>query len=187
MPTASERKALVFLAVVAAMGAAARASSVSRIDRDTGLGLITEFGGTERALALQMAAVESAAAAKAAKAQSSKAKGNKTAGNSASAGRVPILETGPTEPRFPIDVDVASPVDLERLPRVGPALARRIVANRDSFGSFGSLDALQYHVRGIGPATAKLLEPLVTFSGRPRPLPSDDSRARRRRTASSDI
>lgn len=184
MPTASERKALVFLAVVAAMGAAARASSVSRIDRDAGLGLITEFGGTERALALQMAAVESAAAAKA---QSSKAKGNKTAGNSASAGRVPILETGPAEPRFPIDVDVASPVDLERLPRVGPALARRIVANRDSFGSFGSLDALQYHVRGIGPATAKLLEPLVTFSGRPRPLPSDDSRARRRRTASSDI
>ena len=41
------------------------------------------------------------------------------------------------------------------------------VANRDSLGPFGSLNALG-QVRGIGPAMLKLLDPLVSFSARPR-------------------
>jgi len=65
-----------------------------------------------------------------------------------------------------IDLDRAAEGEIDRLPRVGPALARRLVANRDSFGAFGSLEALG-RVRGFGPATRKRLAPLVTFSGRP--------------------
>lgn len=66
-----------------------------------------------------------------------------------------------------IDLDVALPEEIERLPRVGPALARRIVANRDSLGPFGSLSGLR-RVKGIGPATIDRLEHLVTFSGQTR-------------------
>jgi competence protein ComEA len=67
----------------------------------------------------------------------------------------------------PLDLDNASIASVESLPRIGPALAKRIVANRDSFGAFGSLDGLQ-RVRGIGPGIAKALRSLVTFSGVPR-------------------
>ncbi|MFL5247076.1 MAG: hypothetical protein ACJ79V_04570 [Myxococcales bacterium] len=40
------------------------------------------------------------------------------------------------------------------------------MANRDSFGPFGSLEALG-RVKGVGSATRKRLAALVTFSGSP--------------------
>jgi competence protein ComEA len=64
-------------------------------------------------------------------------------------------------------MDTATQQEIESLPRVGPALARRILANRDSLGPFGSLSALR-RVRGIGPATLQLLSSHVTFSGQTR-------------------
>jgi DNA uptake protein ComE-like DNA-binding protein len=67
----------------------------------------------------------------------------------------------------PIDLDRATAAEIEALPRVGPALARRIVVYRDSAGPFGSIEALR-RIRGLGPATLKLLAPLVTFSGQAR-------------------
>lgn len=67
-----------------------------------------------------------------------------------------------------VDLDVASAADIERLPRIGPTLARRIVADRDSLGPFGNLEGLQ-RVRGVGPALARILAPHVTFSLEPRP------------------
>jgi len=70
----------------------------------------------------------------------------------------------------PVDLDRADSAALERLPRIGPALAARIVADRRSHGDFGSLEALQ-RVRGIGPKLAQLLRPHVTFSGMPSPSP----------------
>lgn len=66
-----------------------------------------------------------------------------------------------------VDLDVADTSGIGGLPRVGPALARRIVANRDSFGPFGSLAALG-RVKGVGPATRERLAGLVTFSGQAR-------------------
>jgi DNA uptake protein ComE-like DNA-binding protein len=71
-------------------------------------------------------------------------------------------------PTGPIDLDTATEDAIETLPRVGPALARRIVSNRDSLGPFRSLDGLR-RVKGIGPATIALLGPLVTFSRQTRP------------------
>ena len=70
----------------------------------------------------------------------------------------------------PVDLDRASEQEIDVLPRVGPAIAHRIVANRDSFGPFGSLEALR-RVKGMGPATLERLSPLVTFSGRPSSRP----------------
>ena len=68
----------------------------------------------------------------------------------------------------PLDLDVATAIDLEALPGVGPSLARRIVAERDAHGPFGSLQGLE-RVRGIGPALVERLKPLVLFSGVPLP------------------
>jgi DNA uptake protein ComE-like DNA-binding protein len=68
----------------------------------------------------------------------------------------------------PVDVDLADSAALERLPRIGPALAARIVSDRGARGPFGSLAGLE-RVRGIGPKLVQLLGPLVTFSGIPRP------------------
>jgi len=67
-----------------------------------------------------------------------------------------------------VDLDQADSVALERLPRIGPSLASRIVADRQQRGPFGSLEALQ-RVRGIGPKLAEHLAAYVTFSGSPRP------------------
>ena len=68
-------------------------------------------------------------------------------------------------PGAPVDMDAATVQEIEALPRIGPALARRIVANRDSLGAFGSLDKLK-RVKGMGRASLDRLAPLITFSGR---------------------
>lgn len=83
-----------------------------------------------------------------------------------------------------IDVDVANAAELEKLPRIGPSLAHRIVANRDSLGAFGSIEAFG-RVRGIGPALQLLLEPLVTFSGTPPAATRSDSTAVSRKRGAS--
>jgi competence ComEA-like helix-hairpin-helix protein len=71
------------------------------------------------------------------------------------------------EVRRTVDLDIASAEEIERLPGIGPALARRIVASRDSLGPFGALPGLA-RVKGIGPATLGRLARLVTFSGQAR-------------------
>jgi competence protein ComEA len=73
----------------------------------------------------------------------------------------------PPAPHRRVDVDRATARELQALPGIGPALAARIVAYRDSNGPFGSLARLQ-QVKGIGPAKARKLDSLVTFSGFPR-------------------
>jgi competence protein ComEA len=74
----------------------------------------------------------------------------------------------PPGPYNRIDVDRATAAELQRLPGIGPALAARIIAYRDSNGPFGSMDRLR-HVKGIGPATATRLDSLISFSGLRRP------------------
>lgn len=62
-----------------------------------------------------------------------------------------------------IDLDRAPAAELARLPRVGPALASRIVDDREAHGPFGSLEGL-HRVRGVGPATLEALAPHAAFS-----------------------
>ena len=64
-----------------------------------------------------------------------------------------------------INIDAASAEVIERLPRIGPATARRIVANRDSFGPFKSVEGLK-RVKGMGPATLAQILPFITFGPR---------------------
>jgi competence ComEA-like helix-hairpin-helix protein len=63
-----------------------------------------------------------------------------------------------------IDVDVAAAAELARLPKVGPRLAKTIIADRQANGPFGRLEGLD-RVAGVGPGLLKTLAPHVNFSG----------------------
>lgn len=70
----------------------------------------------------------------------------------------------PLQPGERVDLDRADVTEITRLPRVGPALAQRIVAWRAEHGPFGSLARLD-SVPGVGPGLLKTLRQFVTFSG----------------------
>lgn len=61
----------------------------------------------------------------------------------------------------PINLNTATPAELEELPGVGPVLAGQIVAWREQNDGFTTVDQLQ-EVSGIGPKSFAKLEPLVT-------------------------
>jgi competence protein ComEA len=63
-----------------------------------------------------------------------------------------------------VNVNTASASQLALLPRVGPAVAQRIVEHREANGAFKSLEDLML-VRGIGEKTFELLAPYVALSG----------------------
>jgi len=73
----------------------------------------------------------------------------------------------PLGPQEKVDIDRAGAAELARLPRVGPALARAIVAWRDAHGPFGGLTALDA-VPGVGPGLLQGLAAHAAFSGTPR-------------------
>ena len=73
-------------------------------------------------------------------------------------------EARPLAPGELVDADVALPAELARLPRVGLALAKTMVADREAKGAFGSLEGLD-RVPGIGPGLLRTLAPHLTFSG----------------------
>ena len=66
-----------------------------------------------------------------------------------------------------IDVDRAGAGELARLPGVGPALARRIVAEREHGGMFGGSPCLDARVAGVGAGFLRRAGPHLTFSGPP--------------------
>lgn len=185
MPTQSEQKALAFVAIVVLL------AGVVRVVRAGGP-FVAPTRAEQQGIARQAFAANSAAVAqKAAKdarkatAKGKKAKGprlvapkqrdtvTRTVGGVASVPwsdprSVQSADGSGDQSGALIDLDTADPKAIEALPRVGPALARRIVANRDSLGPFGSLEALR-RVKGIGPATLALIRPRVTFSRQTRP------------------
>lgn len=61
-----------------------------------------------------------------------------------------------------IDPNRANTLELERLPGIGPALAGRIVADRDRRGAFPSPEAL-LRVPGIGPKTLDRIRAYLSF------------------------
>lgn len=175
MATTAEKQALAFLAVVALTGAAVQAVGVQRFDSAAAhatkpasgvRGQADSAGATlgAQALAGQLAAIDSARAA--GPSRRGKAKGGGRRAKS------PAPPKQAPEPPPLIDINAATAAEIERLPRVGPALAERIVAWRTEHGPYAGPEDLR-HVRGIGPATVRLILPLVTFSGRHRPLLSE--------------
>ena len=59
-----------------------------------------------------------------------------------------------------VDINTASVAELERLPEIGPGLAKRIVEYRQQHGRFSTSEALM-RVRGVGPKKYQSLEPYV--------------------------
>jgi competence protein ComEA len=76
--------------------------------------------------------------------------------------------TAANQPLARTDLDRASIDEIDQLPGIGAVLADRIVAERNARGAFGCLAALET-VKGIGPALARKLDSLVTFTGPTRP------------------
>jgi|YNPBryantNP2012_1023418.scaffolds.fasta_scaffold06961_2 competence ComEA-like helix-hairpin-helix protein len=78
----------------------------------------------------------------------------------------------PDQLRLRIDPNRASAAELELLPRVGPRLAEKIIAYRQSVASqpaFRTPEDLD-RVPGIGPGTVELLRPHLIFEP-PEPAP----------------
>lgn len=180
MPTAAERQALAFLAGVALLGGGVRAWQQRHTTNNTA----SAFESGAETVEGQLSAIDDARKTKRARKTGARVRkapnGTSVNGRSSgSSGRTPSPREDAPEI---VDVDVANAAQLEKLPRIGAALANRIVANRDSFGAFGSLEALGT-VRGIGDAMLKSLNPLITFSGRPRvsAVPAMRSSVRNRR------
>jgi competence protein ComEA len=165
--TPSERRALVFLAAVAALGVGTRAVRGRGAEAPPAL-------EARAALARQIAVVDSVRDAGRSRAGRGRARRRGAAPTPVRPRAVaPPL---PDESSAIVDLDVADSATIERLPRIGPTLAARIVADRAARGPFGSPAGLE-RVRGIGPALSKLLAPRVTFSGTGRPTSAELGRA----------
>ena len=159
MPTPAERKALQFFSVVLVLGASTRAWRAARGHSPTD-------AAARSALEAQIKAADSA----------------RHAGLRKPKGPV---KKAPPKPAGKVDLDVATAAEIEALRYIGPTLARRIVADRDSFGPFGSMEGLR-RVKGVGPSIVEKLDSAVTFSLVPRPTntvisrPSELPKARRK-------
>lgn len=158
MGTPGERKALLFLGAVIALGGGVRVAravgSDSRVDAKA-----------KAAIERQIEAVDSAR-----KHGKKKGKGRKPK-------KVEVIV-----PAI-LDLDIATAGQIETLRGIGPSLAKRIVADRDSLGPFGSLTELQ-RVKGLGPKLAARIDSSVTFSLVPRLSSTATPALKRRRRPS---
>jgi competence protein ComEA len=158
MATKGERQALLFLAAVALLGAATRVYHARQVAAPTG------------DLDRQIDAVQTVARRGHAIPSSGRKRGKRATPDSATDSSIapPAEQPSRVDPPGRVDLDVASSAQIDRLPGIGPSLAKRIVAERDKNGMFGCLAALD-SVRGVGPSMLRRLDSLVTFSGAPRP------------------
>jgi len=65
----------------------------------------------------------------------------------------------------PVDVNSATAEDLQKVPGIGEALARRIIEFREEHGPFERIDDL-LNVRGIGTASLEKLRPYLAVKKR---------------------
>lgn len=63
-----------------------------------------------------------------------------------------------------VNINNASSEQLQLLPRVGPALAERIIEFREANGPFRAVDEI-VAVKGIGESSFEKLEPFIVTSG----------------------
>lgn len=69
--------------------------------------------------------------------------------------------SSPAEPPGKININTATAAELESLPRIGPALAERIIEYREANGPFASIEEIM-NVKGIGPATFEQIKDMIT-------------------------
>ena len=70
-----------------------------------------------------------------------------------------------SQPSGVVNINTASSEELELLPRVGPALAGRIIEFREANGSFEGAEEL-VAVKGIGEKSLSSLLPYVSIDGK---------------------
>ena len=145
MATSGERRALLFLVALGVLGAGTRAVRARRAPLPSA------------DLDRQIAAVESS---------DSRPRRRPPKRQSRRVDTIPALAAAPSVER--VDLDRATAEEIERLPGIGPALARRIVQNRDSLGAFGCRNAVD-GVKGIGVTVLNRIDTLIAFSGTKRP------------------
>jgi competence protein ComEA len=73
-----------------------------------------------------------------------------------------LAATAPAAPQ--VNINTASEQELQLLPRVGPALAKRVVEFRTANGPFKAPEELT-RVKGVGEKSYALLAPYLAVSG----------------------
>lgn len=183
MPTPAEKRALIFFSSVLTLGFGVRATAALRAAPPPP-------SAVARAdLHRQIVAVDSADSVQRTTPKRHRSRRPRSVGvSSFGSADIPLTDSTPTtkkkkrpaklaavgqprdvgaSPGGPVDLDRAQEWEILALPKIGPALAHRIMANRDSLGPFGSLDELR-RVKGVGAAMVEAIAPYVTFSLQPR-------------------
>jgi len=153
MATPAERKALLFFGIVAMLGAGVRVWRARNPDRprpstDT-------FVSEPRGAAVSGKGGSDKSSGSGRKATRTGAAGSRTGQINRDSNSI-------------IDLDRATMSEIDAIGVLPKGVARLIVADRDSFGPFGSLGELQ-RVPFLSTSTLRKLAPRVTFSRIPRP------------------
>lgn len=153
MATPSERKALLFFGLVAMLGAGARLWNSRRPAAlapaaDTLQDSVPGSGSFRKSRSVKVSGTATATA-----------RSRRTASRTGQINR---------DSESIVDLDLATSSEIDALGVLPKGLARLIVADRDSFGPFGSMDELR-RIPFISASTLRKLAPRVTFSRIPRP------------------
>lgn len=172
MATPAERKALLFFALVATMGAGVRLWRSHHADTRKGSPAeatnAESYDSNDRPRA--SARTGSRKTKKAYPGRPSGGRGSSSREKSPAAGRGRGSRTDQIDRDFAstVDLDRASTSEIDALGVLQPGMARLIVADRDSFGPFGSIQELA-RVPFLSTTVIRKLAPRVTFSRLPRP------------------
>lgn len=71
------------------------------------------------------------------------------------------LQAVPLESEEKININTASAVELQKLPRIGPKIAERIIEFRETHGKFKKIEEIM-KVRGIGESTFNQIKDQIT-------------------------
>jgi len=169
MSLRSDHKALIFVGVVAVLGAGVRVVRAAGRDSATSVqpALDVQARAADSAALAQRALHDARQSGKGGK-RSSRAAGDTSHRGARDTTRKALAPSGPLDQMGRIagklDLDVATARQIDSLPGVSPAMAKRIVADRMMRGPFLSRDGFR-RVPGVGPRFLQQIDSLIVFSG----------------------
>ena len=153
MATPAERKALLFFGIIAMCGAGVRVWRAQRPAQQPADAAVADTYGSFSAPGRSTAPVKSS---------NSRRTPVRSPASSSRTGQIN------RDSNAIVDLDRATMSEIDALGVLPKGMARLIVADRDSFGPFGSVDELR-RVPFLSASTLRKLAPRVTFSRVPRP------------------